>query len=64
MIFSKNRITGMKLDFSVELSPDDAPVFERCAKIMRNGCLVTGSLQDGMDMEYQLRAVYSDDRKD
>ena len=54
----------MKLDFSVELSPDDAPVFERCAKIMLNGCLVTGSLQDGMDMEYQLRAVYSDDRKD
>lgn len=60
----QHRITGMKLDFSVELSPDDAPIFERCAKIMRNGCLVTGSLHDGMDMEYQLRAVYPGERKD
>ena len=54
----RSRITGMKLDFSVELDAADAPIFERCAKLMRNGCLVTGSLHDGIDMAYTLNAVY------
>lgn len=59
----QHRITGLNLDFSVKLDPADAPVFERCARIMRNGCLVTGSLHDGMDVEYHLNAVYPEDEK-
>lgn len=61
--FGKNdlgqgRITAMTLTFHVELKEADREVFERCAKIMRAGCLVTGSVHEGIQMKYELEADY------
>ncbi|MDO5538046.1 MAG: OsmC family protein, partial [Desulfovibrionaceae bacterium] len=52
----QKRITGMSLDFSVRMNGEDSAIFERVAKVMRNGCLVTGSLHDGIEMKYRLEA--------
>lgn len=57
---SQARITGIDLDASVTLSGDDDEIFERCQKIMRNGCLVTASIHEGIHMNYTLSPDYED----
>lgn len=54
------RVTGINLDIKVEIDGDDDEIFERCQKIMRNGCLVTGSVHEGIHMTYNLNAEYND----
>ena len=52
----QGRVKAMHLDVSVNLDSASMPVFERCARIMKNGCLVTGSLHEGIHMTYSLKA--------
>ena len=54
------RVTKMKLEFTVHLDEDDAPIFDRCAKIMKKGCLLTGSVHDGIEMSYDLEPVFEE----
>lgn len=55
----QGRVRRMRIAFAVDLPNGEAKaVFERCARIMRGGCLVTGSLHDGVEMEYSLEAHY------
>ena len=57
----QGRVKAMDLSVDVNISADDMSIFERCARIMKNGCLVTGSLHDGINMEYKLNAVSNKD---
>ena len=52
----QGRVKKMHLDVTVEISEDSTDIFNRCVKIMRNGCLITGSLHDGIDVSNDLRA--------
>ncbi len=49
------------LDVTVEIDDDDYDTFERIKKVMRNGCLVTSSLHDGIEMKYNLDATTDED---
>lgn len=55
----QGRVKSMHLEFTVELPENAADGFERCAKIMKNGCLVTGSLHEGMELSYALEPKYT-----
>lgn len=57
----KSRIKCIKISACADISEDDEDVFERIKRIMQQGCLVTGSLQDGIEMEYALEANYIED---
>lgn len=48
------RITSIALETTVTISEDDASIFERCQKILRQGCLVTSSLREGIEITYTL----------
>lgn len=54
----QGRVKEMKLATTVNMSESDAPIFDRCVKIMRHGCLITGTLHDGVAMEYTLNSKY------
>ena len=57
----QGRVKRIRLAFTVEM-PNDAEkaVFERCVRIMQGGCLVTGSLHDGIEMDYALEARFGE----
>ncbi len=52
------RVTGIQLNTEVTLAQSDEDVFNRCQKIMRNGCLVTASVHEGVHMNYDLKAKF------
>lgn len=52
------RVASVKLHFSLTLAEADKDVFARVERIMRNGCLVTASLHDGMEVSYELEPRY------
>ena len=56
----QGRVKTMTLKVSVALPKGDLEIFNRCAKIMKQGCLVTGSLHEGMDVAYDLKPHYED----
>lgn len=55
----QGRIKTMVLEFNVELPKAYTDVFERCVKIMKNGCLVTGSMHEGFEVSHVLNALYT-----
>lgn len=54
----QGRVKGMHLNVSVELPAKDSDIFNRCSKIMKKGCLVTGSMHEGINMTYELSPKY------
>ena len=56
----QGRVKKIDIEARVTLSEEDQEIFERCAKIMKQGCLVTGSLHDGIEIGYDLQPEYTD----
>ncbi len=56
----QSRVKKITIRALMGIDEEDYDLFERVARVMKGGCLVTGSLHDGIDMEYDLRAVYED----
>ncbi len=54
----RGRVLSLRLSVTVQLPEDYADTFERCKKIMRSGCLITASLEGGMDLQYDIKADY------
>ena len=54
----QSRVLRITIDASLSLDED---TFERVRKIMSRGCLVTGSLHDGIEMAYNLTPNYRED---
>jgi osmotically inducible protein OsmC len=54
----QGRVRKIAIEARVVLSEDYADIFDRVERILRPGCLVTGSLHDGIQMEYDLQPVY------
>lgn len=55
----QGRVKKICIDASVSMPEDDASIFTRVEKIMKNGCLITSSLHDGIEMEYHLQAHFT-----
>ncbi len=53
-----NKILNVDLDINVEIDEKDKEAFERIQKIMRSGCIVTNSIHDGINMNYNLQAEF------
>lgn len=50
----RTKFTSMLLEVDVELDEADAPVFEKVKENMMAGSLVTYSLEDAIEMEYEI----------
>lgn len=57
----QSRVMKITITANVGIDEEDLDLFERVARVMKNGCLVTGSLHDGIAMEYKLNPVCEDD---
>jgi osmotically inducible protein OsmC len=57
----QSRIIKITINANVGIDEEDLDLFDRVARVMKNGCLVTGSLHDGIAMEYHLTPVYDED---
>ena len=55
----QGRVKKITIDAHVSVPEKDADVFARVEKIMRHGCLVTGSLHDGIEMAYNLHPEFT-----
>ncbi len=56
----QSRVLKMVIRAVVGIDEEDQDLFERVARVMKGGCLVTGSLHDGIEMEYQLSSSWQD----
>ncbi len=57
----RGRIVGITLDVVVRMDADFEDIFERVSKVMRNGCLISASLEPAIPVTYNLQLEYSDD---
>ncbi len=56
-----SRVLNIDLNVNVDIDEEDLDTFERIQKVMRNGCLVTSSIHDGIHMNYNLTAECDED---
>ncbi|MDR1856018.1 MAG: OsmC family protein [Desulfovibrio sp.] len=56
----QGRVRKIKVSATVTLDGEDEGTFQRVERIMKGGCLVTGSLHEGIEMDYELNANYED----
>ena len=54
----RSRVLKMVIRCSVRVNERDEAMFRRVEKMMAQGCLVTGSLHDGIPMEYELEPTF------
>ena len=57
----RGRIMGITLDVTVHMDAEYEDVFERVSKVMRNGCLVSASLDAAFPVTYNLKLECPDD---
>ena len=57
---AQSRVLKMIVQAVVGIEEEDQDLFDRVARGMKGGCLVTGSLHDGIDMEYHLSSTWLD----
>ena len=57
----RGRIVGIVLDVTVHMDADYEDVFERVSKVMRNGCLISASLEAAFPVTYNLQLECPDD---
>lgn len=55
------RILGIVLDVKVHMDADYEDIFERVAKVLRHGCLISASLEAAFPVTYNLELVCPDD---
>lgn len=55
------RVSGITLDVTVFMDQEYEFIFERVEKIMKQGCLVTGSLEPAIPMKYNLQLECDDE---
>ena len=56
----QSRVLKMVIRAVVGIDEEDQDLFDRVVRVMKGGCLVTGSLHDGIEMEYQLSSSWQD----
>lgn len=57
---AQSRVLKIIIQAVVGIDEEDQEIFDRVARVMKGGCLVTGSLHDGIDMEYHLSSSWLD----
>ncbi len=57
----RGRVTSIRLDVTVRMDQEYEFIFDRVEKVMKQGCLVTGSLEPGIKMIYNLELDCGDE---
>lgn len=57
----QGRILGITLDVTVHMDSDYEDTFERVAKVLKHGCLISASLEAAFPVTYNLNLVCPDD---
>ena len=50
----RTKVTAMHILIEVEIDDKDAPVLDKCKKIMERGCLLTYTLEDAIEIEHKI----------
>lgn len=53
----RTKVTEVNIAIDVDLDDKDVPILEKCKKIMKHGCLVTYSVEDAIEVEYDIQRV-------
>ena len=53
----RTKVTDIAIQIEVDIDDEDAPILEKCKKIMQRGCLITYSLEDAIDIDYEITRV-------
>ena len=51
----RTKVTAIRISIHVTLDEKDGPILEKCRKIMQRGCLITYSLEDAIEIEYEIK---------
>ncbi len=57
----RGRVLGITLDVVVHMDAEYEDIFERVGKVMRNGCLISASLDAAFPVTYNLKLECPDD---
>ena len=57
----QSRVLGITLDVVVRMDSENEEIFERVAKVMRHGCLISASLEAAFPIEYNLELECPED---
>jgi uncharacterized OsmC-like protein len=53
--YYRTKVSNIQIEVEVDLNDADLPTLERCKKIMENGCLITYSLNQGIEVEHNIK---------
>jgi len=49
------KVTRIRITLTVDIDDQDLPILAKCKSIMKQGCLVTHSVREAIDIEYDIR---------
>ncbi len=50
----RTKVTEMEISVEVEIDDKDESILEKCKKIMNRGCLITYTLEESIEIAYQI----------
>lgn len=53
--YYRTKVNNIQIEVEVDVNDGDLPTLERCEKIMENGCLITYSLNEGIEVEHTIK---------
>ena len=53
----RTKVTEMTITVDVEIDDKDEETLEKCKKIMNRGCLITYTVEESIDVEYEINRV-------
>jgi len=53
--YYRPKVSRIRIEMDVDVADADLPVLEKCKSVMEHGCLVTYSLEEGIEVEHIIR---------
>ncbi len=53
--YYRTKLSNIRIEVEVDVNDGDLPTLEKCEKIMENGCLITYSLNQGVEVEHAIK---------
>jgi uncharacterized OsmC-like protein len=53
--YYRTKVSNIRIEVEVDVNDGDLPTLEKCEKIMENGCLITYSLTQGIEVEHAIK---------
>ena len=53
--YYRTKVSRIRIEIDVNVEEKDLPILEKCQKIMERGCLITYSLDGGIEIEHSIK---------